>query len=329
MINLNTFSIYRTELMGIATILIIVCHMPVFGVVMPHWLQTLLGCCGFGVDMFLFLSGMGMYNSYVNSQMRNKSVFRWLLKRYLRIVVPLGLIVGIVSICPPHNAHLTLGSLFFEAFGFGAFFGHSPLWFVTCILTLYLLTPILHPLLVSKYKWGWLVGMSLCCYVYAYLPPSDTVFHFMLSRWPIYFLGYVLSDAINHKKKLSVGLLVGLPLVLYVALYVINHKYGFHFCVFGLQGIAMLTIFTLMLEKCSSERFHTAFRFMGKLSLESYITNEYVIRTLMTFSWTFFTVNINDGNWTCYMVGTVCCILLSFVVNKVTNRITLKLNRFL
>ena len=327
--NLNTFSVYRTELMGIATILIIVCHMPVFGVVMPHWLQTILGCCGFGVDIFLFLSGMGMYNSYVNSRMKNKMVLRWLAKRYLRIVVPLVLIVGVISICPPDNAHLALGSLFLETFGFGSFFGHSPLWFVTCILTLYLLTPVFHPLLVSKYKWIWLTGISLLCYVYAYLPPSDGVFKFMLSRWPVYFLGYVLSDAINSKKKLSVSLLAGLPLVLYAALYVLNHKYGSHFSLFGLQGIAMLTVFSLMLEKCSSERILAFLRFMGKLSLESYITNEYVIRTLMAFSWTFFTVNINYGNWTCYIVGTVCCILLSFVVNKVTNRITFKINRFL
>lgn len=104
--NLNTFSVYRTELMGIATILIIVCHMPVFGVVMPHWLQTILGCCGFGVDIFLFLSGMGMYNSYVTSRMKNKTVLRWLAKRYLRIVVPLVLIVGIISICPPPTMHI-------------------------------------------------------------------------------------------------------------------------------------------------------------------------------------------------------------------------------
>lgn len=61
--NLGIFSKYRTELMGVATGLIILCHMPAHGVAMPGPLTMLLSHGGAGCDMFLFLSGLGMYCS--------------------------------------------------------------------------------------------------------------------------------------------------------------------------------------------------------------------------------------------------------------------------
>lgn len=62
-LNLGNLSLYRSELMGIATMLIIVCHAPAYGVEIPAWLSRVLSSGGFGVDIFLFLSGMGMYHS--------------------------------------------------------------------------------------------------------------------------------------------------------------------------------------------------------------------------------------------------------------------------
>ena len=40
--NLGLFSQYRSELMGIATLLIIICHAPIYGVQMPQWLSIFL-----------------------------------------------------------------------------------------------------------------------------------------------------------------------------------------------------------------------------------------------------------------------------------------------
>ena len=63
MLNLGLFTKYRTELMGVATILIILCHMPAHEVVMPSPLAMMLSHGGAGCDIFLFLSGLGMYCS--------------------------------------------------------------------------------------------------------------------------------------------------------------------------------------------------------------------------------------------------------------------------
>ena len=61
--NLEWISKYRTEIMGFAAILIILCHANVAGVVTPCLVRRLLGLGNVGVDIFLFVSGIGMYYS--------------------------------------------------------------------------------------------------------------------------------------------------------------------------------------------------------------------------------------------------------------------------
>lgn len=91
--NLGLFSQYRSELMGIATLLIIICHAPIYGVQMPQWLSIFLSNGGLGVDIFLFLSGMGMYNSWTSNKKKGNSLLFWLFKRYIRIIIPSILII--------------------------------------------------------------------------------------------------------------------------------------------------------------------------------------------------------------------------------------------
>lgn len=74
--------------MGVATILIIVCHSVPYGLAMPGWLATILQNGGIGVDIFLFLSGMGMHNSMKKHVSNGGKLFTWYYKRYIRIIVP-------------------------------------------------------------------------------------------------------------------------------------------------------------------------------------------------------------------------------------------------
>ena len=65
MLTLGTkdLSTYRTPLMGMATLMIIACHAPASGVVLPQVLSRLLTMGNYGVDLFLLLSGIGVYYS--------------------------------------------------------------------------------------------------------------------------------------------------------------------------------------------------------------------------------------------------------------------------
>ncbi len=46
--------------MGIATLMIIACHAPASGVLMPRVISCLFTLGNYGVDIFLFLSGLGL-----------------------------------------------------------------------------------------------------------------------------------------------------------------------------------------------------------------------------------------------------------------------------
>jgi len=62
-VQLKLLSKYRTELMGVGAICILLCHSVGRGVLMPDFLSQILSYGNIGVDIFLLLSGMGMYYS--------------------------------------------------------------------------------------------------------------------------------------------------------------------------------------------------------------------------------------------------------------------------
>ena len=60
---LEKLSQKRTQLMGLATLMIIICHASASHVLMPRWMSKLMDLGNYGVDIFLFLSGVGLFYS--------------------------------------------------------------------------------------------------------------------------------------------------------------------------------------------------------------------------------------------------------------------------
>lgn len=196
--NLGLFSQYRSELMGIATLLIIICHAPIYGVQMPQWLSIFLSNGGLGVDIFLFLSGMGMYNSWTSNKKKGNSLLFWLFKRYIRIIIPSILIIIPIYFLGVNQTHKSVIELLIELSGLGALFGKSPLWFISCILLLYIITPLFSIILYGKRKMLWLILLSLTFFTIAYMPPHNNIWHFIINRWPSYLLGFALAPNIKE-----------------------------------------------------------------------------------------------------------------------------------
>ena len=59
--------------MGIATLLVIFGHSAGNGVAMPIWMEALCGIASVGVDIFLFVSGFGLWYSLTNLKADNLS----------------------------------------------------------------------------------------------------------------------------------------------------------------------------------------------------------------------------------------------------------------
>ena len=149
-LNLSLISVYRTELMGVATLLILLCHAPGNGIALPSLLDHGLRWMGIGVDFFLFLSGLGLYFSL----RKIEKLLVWYKRRYLRILVPFQLFAI------PYY----LFRMIVDRDGWLHFFGnlttfsfwtrHEGAWFVAMLIPLYLLAPLIAKIIdIQNHRW--------------------------------------------------------------------------------------------------------------------------------------------------------------------------------
>lgn len=86
--NLKLVSKYRSALMGMATIGILMCHAPANGVNLPFHLNSVLGLGQMGVMIFFFVSGLGLYYSTRRMEYSASGIVTWYRKRFVRLFVP-------------------------------------------------------------------------------------------------------------------------------------------------------------------------------------------------------------------------------------------------
>ena len=80
--NVHSFVKYRKELFGVATLMILLCH-SVSIVPFPDRIGTFISYGTMGVNVFLFLSGIGLYYSFN----KNGDIIAFYKKRFMRVIV--------------------------------------------------------------------------------------------------------------------------------------------------------------------------------------------------------------------------------------------------
>ncbi|MBQ6369762.1 MAG: acyltransferase [Parasporobacterium sp.] len=199
---------YRSVLMGIAILLIVWYHSAFqFDFVAFYPLRISLaffkqfGYCG--VDIFMFLSGMGIWSS-----LENNSISQFAGNRFRKILpiwwgyLLIRIAAGVLVCDPPYT--------FLEILGFSTFTGFwldmagQGNWFVYVIVLFYLLSPTLHSILKnSRSK----TGMFLLLLGISFLISLSFVYRFELagySRLPIYINGMytaAVMKEVTMKKK--------------------------------------------------------------------------------------------------------------------------------
>ena len=140
----SLISKYRTMLMGAAILLIMFCHLDLsqrhHQMEYTHFARF-LQTGTVGVDIFLFLSGVGLYYSYTNNRL---SYLEFEKKRLLR-VLPLYCVIGgityfIYDIVIQHNSFWRLLSDF--CFLSWPLRGSTRYWYILAITVFYLLFPV-------------------------------------------------------------------------------------------------------------------------------------------------------------------------------------------
>lgn len=150
LIEQNKISDSRGELFGIAALLVIMTHASSYnwGVV---YLSRICGFGSVGVDIFLFLSGMGLYYS----MKKCNSIRTFYVHRIKRIIpsylIIAGVLYGIIALLnntPLMDYFLHISTLDFWVYGQN---GVSA-WYVSFIILLYLIYPAIYKML-SKKNW--------------------------------------------------------------------------------------------------------------------------------------------------------------------------------
>lgn len=274
---------HRQLLYGFAALAIMIFHMEAqvetFG--LPRGITAALtylknlGCCG--VEMFLLLSGFGLYRSLE----RNPSVRRFYLRRVLRVFVP-AFIVGSIYFGLVERDLLD----YFAAITFlPCAFWKGSFWFVGFILAMYLIYPLIYRL-QRKFPCAlWILFALSIAFTFAseYLPIiSEPAFLRAMSRIPVFLLGCILApravgDAPVPRWVLPASAASGIAIL--VAMVVIGDTKRFYamralaFIPMAIAGILLLTHAAGALSRRGAVS-RALYRFLalcGSVSLEIYL----------------------------------------------------------
>ena len=310
--------------MGIATLMIIACHAPASGVQLPGVVAQLFTFGNFGVDLFLLLSGLGVYYSLrkkpVNTLLGGARFYKRRTTRifipYLLIYIPFCIICFCLEKYSLGDCLLSLSTLEFWIYHRGA-------WFISLIMVLYLLSPVLFSLFETKWKWwivaGFLVAIMIVCNLYS---SSETGFcSNMLSalgRVPSFILGMAIGKDCIEERSLSALWLF--PLLL---LYVVCRKY-----LFITDGVAWLLIpvlvYAFLFIVNIAKRwlwFDNSLKFLGKVSLESYLTNITINSVLVALIPAYISSPVFHGRWLEYVIVIVLGLICAYYVNRFSQKI--------
>lgn len=280
MIKLKDIGKNRLATMGIAAILVMIVHL--WGATeWPMWLQHIQQFGQNGVDIFLFLSGLGCFYS-----ISSRSTGEFYQRRFLRII-PSHLIVliayGLIKVL---SWKYSVWDYYYEN-SLLAFITHGYTlgWFVSAILILYAITPLLYKLYTKRNVWYWilfavilLIDSQMC-----FMNLGDMVYNIrelFFNRIPVYMLGFAVGDYIKKNPEHEVQLVSFkwiASTVALLALFFINSWFAPQSIVMDLChyiAILLAPVCVLWLTYLFNHIPHQFITDIGNMSLETYLINE-------------------------------------------------------
>lgn len=314
--NLSFISKFRTELMGIAMLLVVWHHLPMnINFSVYDFLKT---NGGFGVDIFLLLSGMGLYFS----TSKGLDMKKYAIKRAIRIFPIYSLIIVVLSIIKGGGYDIT--NIILKITTIGWWTGHGAYdWFIPNLVLLYILYPFYY-LCLKPHKYGFYLGIIIVIglYLYIFSLPYGSSFQ-SLYRYPVFFLGAVVGKLLKEnvkEKKIDYFFLllfcIGCGLSIYA-----YHKYnepnldpsimpviklnGWLFIpyIFLVTGFCLIIAYILSFKQISC--INKPLKLIGSMSLEVYLLHgQFIVLTRYI---------TNTYNLSKPLIG-VILVLFSFVV---------------
>lgn len=294
MFDLELFNKYRKQLMGFAIVWVMIFHcyskhISSMGIPVLSFI-SIQG--NLGVEIFLFLSGIGMYFS----MSKNSDIIPFYWRRIKRVVIP-----WLIISCP----YWILKSIIVDHDGVMVFLenwsgislwtkGITTVWYVSLIIVLYLIYPFLYrlqkktPLLVIFLMAAVAVAnviMVKCC------PDFYEAREKAFSRILIFLVGSLIGELLRNKDTDRRNKFVFLG---YAAIMLAAYIMGLLICDYGIdimplsvgkmlarfggQGaaLAVIMLLCLLFEKLSLKKLKSGLAFLGGITLEIYLIHVFL-----------------------------------------------------
>ena len=326
-IELANISRFRAEQMGAAMLFVILFHValdrgdPFYG---------LRRCGNVGVDIFLFLSGVGLWFSWV----KTPDVLRFYRRRLLRIV-PTWIVVATAFYLPDYLGARRFSHSIVDLIGDITinwdFWLHDELtfWYVPAIMALYLVAPWYMRLIQSRpvYRWLPLLMVIWCVMVQWVLPIHHAVGHIEIfwSRVPIFFIGINFGEMVRTHRQLPSEavwlLLVTFLMTFGTCLYLEQVRHG-HFPLFVERMLYIpFTVCTVLVMNRIFRRtpqwVNRSFRLVGALSLEAYLIHiHFVLIYVQPY---------HLGYWLTFLVTVAITLPIAWLLQRLIGLLTARL----
>lgn len=320
---LENINLARNLIMGIATLFIIIFHTYLdYGnitdnKIISSLILSLYHRFNVGVDIFLFVSGIGLYFSFKKNKL---SIFYK--NRFIRII-PSFLLAMIlfyiyfVKILDINILKLLTLQLFFLD-------GNRFCWYVQFILVLYLVFPLIYKIIDEKGFSGLLVSVFVIIVVNSLyslvFPVSYQKIEICLTRIPIFIVGTYFGKMIYNKESISnriVYVSMILPIVIYFLIYLFFDSYlymcvqRYLYCILGISLVICIAYFYSRIKN-KNNIFFKMLSFLGFYSLEIYLFYEAISKVLL--------VKINcDIKIVIYIISLIATVIMAVFVRKIFN----------
>ncbi len=282
--SLSALSTTRDLLFGFATVWIILFHSYIsFKIAMPNQpvLAEILGLIkehgNKGVDMFLFMSGIGLYYS-MSQNPRLRDFYK---KRATRIL-PAVFIVSFIWFA--FDTPAGINGYFSDVF-FVSFFtkGVRNFWYFILMIFLYAIYPLIHKLYKSTGVWGAVTSIVVVVALNFLLMKTSPAFYsrieIALTRIPVFLLGAFAGKYIKEGKRIS-WLWIALSGVIIIGIYVfyyfepVPHLLYLYRYIGGIFAVCHLFLFSALFSKSTLGFLGTFLVWIGGYSMEIYLIHE-------------------------------------------------------
>lgn len=279
--HLSDISIYRSELMGIAMIWIMMIHFD-FTQIKPLGFISQFGFIG--PDIFLFVSGYGLFFSLE----KNENLFSYFKKRIFRIF-PTYYLIGIIP-----------SIIFYKDSIFDYFFRYTTIgywtnniygdWYIPSAVMLYLWAPIIKRLLDknSRLLFPSIVIIILLAF---YLVDKNAIIdrsHFsFLHRIPSFIFGMTCALWTKNGSPIKYYYLI-----MFICIPICAYLYPHHHQIYNYKDFSItyllpsvILVFCFVLKSsCKYLRLNSLFSIIGNASLEIYLIQGIVFHAVITKS---------------------------------------------